>query len=159
TASIRDLIARMDQPQVSAERTIEIVALQEGNAEEIARILGQQFGRRGGTGVVVTADPRTNSLLINAPRAQLEQAPALIARLDAPSASDETVIRTYALKGAQAEEVVRILSQTLKLDEKGHTSGISIKPEGATEAVQVKARIVADKRSNSVIVTATEESL
>ncbi len=159
TAAIRDLVGRMDQPQVSGDRTIEIIALQEGDAEEIARILGQQFGRRGGTGVVATPDARTNSLIINAPRAQFAQAKALIERLDAPSASDETVIRTYALTGARAEEVVRILSETLQLDERGRTTGITIRPEGAAEAVEVRARIVADTRSNSVIVTATEQSL
>jgi type II secretion system protein D len=159
TATIRDLVGRMDQPEVSGDRTIEILALTEGNAEEIARIVGQQFGRRGGTGVVATPDPRTNSLIVNAPRAQFAQARALIERLDAPSASDETVIRTYALKGARAEEVVRILGQTLQLDERGRTAGITIRPEGAAEAVEVRARIVADPRSNSVIVTATEASL
>ena len=163
-AMIRDLLTRMDQPDVSGERRIEIIALTDGDAQEIARIVTQQFGRRsggggGGAGVIVTPDARTNSLVVNAPRAQFVQAVALIERLDAPSASDETIIRTYALKGARAREVVRILRETLELDSRGETKGISIRLEGGDgPAVEVKAKIVDDRRSNSIIVTATEES-
>ena len=171
-ATIRDLFSRLDQadaPGTSGDRVIEIIALQEGKADEIARIVREQFSRglsaadaaTGGRGVVVTSDVRTNSLIINAPAQQFEQAKALIAQLDAPSASDETIIRTYALKGARADDAVRILTQTLQLDFRGQTpgKGITIKLEdGDSPGVEVKARIVADRRSNSVVVTATEPS-
>ncbi|MHC4219644.1 MAG: secretin N-terminal domain-containing protein, partial [Planctomycetota bacterium] len=158
-ATIRDLLSRIDQPNVSADRTIEIVVLRDGDADEIARIVRQQFGRRGGAGVIVTPDARTNSIIVNAPKLQFEQARALIERLDAPPHSDETIIRTYALEAARAEEVVRILGETLQLDARGETKGITIRLEGDEgPAVEVKAKVVADRRSNSVIVTATEES-
>ncbi|MHC4416411.1 MAG: secretin N-terminal domain-containing protein [Planctomycetota bacterium] len=158
-ATIRDLLGRLDQPDVSGDRAVEIVALIDGDAEEIARIIRQQFSRRGGTGVIVTPDVRTNSLIVNAPKREYAQARALIDRLDAPSASDETIIRTYALEGARADEAVRILGDTLQLDERGETAGITIKlEESDAPAVEVKAKIVADRRSNSLVVTATEES-
>jgi type II secretion system protein D len=180
-ATIRDLLSRLDQadaPGGTGERVIEIIALQEGKADEIARIVREQFGRGtggpagaatsgggggGGRGVIVTPDVRTNSIIINAPAQQFEQAKALIAQLDAPSASDETIIRTYALKGARADDAVRILTQTLQLDSRGQTpgKGITIKLDEAAPdsvAVEVKARIVADRRSNSIVVTATEPS-
>ena len=158
-AMLRDLLNRIDQPDVSGDRSIEIVVLQDGDAEEIARIVRQQFGRRGGAGVIVTPDARTNSLIVNAPRPQFDQAVALIERLDTPSASDETIIRTYRLESARAEEVVRILSETLRLDDRGRTTGISISLEDSdAPPVEVIARIVADRRSNSLIITATQES-
>ncbi len=163
-AMLRDLLGRLDQPDVSGDRTFEIIALTDGDAEEIARIVTRQFrgrsgGPEGGTGVVVTPDARTNSLIINAPKLQFAQVRALIERLDAPSASDETIIRTYALEGARAEDAVRILSDTLQLDARGETSGITIRLEDDRgPAVEVRAKIVADRRSNSIIVTATEES-
>ncbi|MCZ6850687.1 MAG: hypothetical protein O7F17_03510, partial [Planctomycetota bacterium] len=158
-ATIRDLLARLDQPDVSGGRVIEIVALAEGDAAEIARIVRQQFGRRGGQGVVVTPDVRTNSLIINSPQEQFAQTKALIERLDSPSANDETMIRTYTLKGARAEEAVRILTETLQLDERGETSGITIGLEDSeAPAVEVRAKIVADRRSNSLVITATRES-
>ncbi|MHC4903904.1 MAG: secretin N-terminal domain-containing protein, partial [Planctomycetota bacterium] len=150
-ATIRDLLSQIDQPNVSADRAIEIVVLRDGNAEEIARIVRQQFGRRGGAGVIVTPDARTNSIIVNAPRLQFEQARALIERLDSPPDADETIIRTYALEGARADEVVRILGETLQLDARGETQGITIRlEEDEGPAVEVRAKIVADRRSNSV---------
>ncbi|MHC5004042.1 MAG: secretin N-terminal domain-containing protein, partial [Planctomycetota bacterium] len=158
--TIRDLLGRLDQPDVSGDRVTEIVALQEGRADEIARIVRDQFVRRrgGGEPVSVSFDVRTNSIIISAPREQFAQARALIERLDSPAASDETIIRTYALEGARADEVVRILGETLQLDARGQTDGITIKLAAEDEAVEVRAKIVADRRSNSLIVTATEES-
>ncbi len=165
-AMIRDLLGSLDQPSVSTDRAIEIVALVDGQAEEIARIVREQFaGRRGGdggagagAGVIVTPDARTNSIILNAPRLQFAQARALIERLDSPRAADETIIRTYALKSAAADEVARLLGETLALDERGETAGITISPAEGGPSVEVKAKIVADRRSNSVLVTATEES-
>ncbi|MCP3904428.1 MAG: hypothetical protein GY715_12440 [Planctomycetes bacterium] len=158
-ATLRDLLRQLDQADVSGDRVVEIIALAQGDAEEIGRILREQFGRRGGTGVVVTTDSRTNSLIINGPRQQYAQVRALVDQLDRPRASDETIIRTYALEGAQADEAVRILSSTLQLDARGETEGVTIKLDEETPAVEVKAQITADPRSNSVIVTATSESL
>src|SRR5690606_36642415 len=163
-ATIRDLLTQLDLPDVTGDRVIEIIALQQGSAQEIGRIVREQFSRRtgaGGQGVVITPDARTNSVIVNAPQLEFEQVRALIDRLDSPSASDETIIRTYALKGARADEAVRILTDTLQLDPRGRTpgKGITIKlDESDSEAVEVKARIVADRRSNSLIVTATEQS-
>ncbi len=158
-ATVRDLLGQLDQPDISGDRVIEIVVLQEGDAAEIARIVREQFSRRSGQAVTVTADVRTNSLIVNAPREEFAQAKALIDRLDAPSASDETIIRTYALEGARAADVVRILTETLQLDARGETTGITIRLDDAeSEAVEVKAKIVADRRSNRLIVTATENS-
>ena len=157
-ATLRDLLSRLDQPDVTGERVMEIIVLTDGNADEIARILREQFSRRTGQSLVVTPDARTNSLIINAPKQQFAQALALVVQLDSPAASDETIIRTYELKGGRARDVVRILTETLQLDAKGETRGITIRSEGDEKAVEVKARIVADRRSNSIIVTATEES-
>jgi len=157
--TIRDLVQRLDRADVSGDRTIEIIALEDGDADEITRIIREQFGRLGGKGVIVTPDIRTNSLIVNAPPQEFAQARALIEQLDTPSAADETVVRTYTLDGARAGEIVDILSQTLQLNARGETSGITIKVDDDGEAVEVNARIVADARSNSLVVTATAESI
>ncbi len=159
-ATIRDLLSKLDQPTTAGDRGVEIIALERGQAVEIARMIGEQFGKRGGggTGVIVTPDARTNALVVNAPAAQLEQVKALVARLDGPTDAAETVIRTYALSGAKAEDVARILGQTLQLDSRGRTNGISLKLEEGSEPVEVVARVAADRRSNSLVVTATLES-
>src|SRR5204863_5013029 len=101
----------------------------QGKADEISRILKEQFARRtpgggaAGAGLIITADARTNSIIVSAPQQEFAQAKALIERLDAPSDADETLIRTYPLKGAQADQAVRVLTQTLQLDARGQTPG------------------------------------
>lgn len=158
-AMIKDLVVRLDQPDVSGDRVIEIVALRDSEAAEIARIVEEQFPARSGTGVIVTADSRTNSLIINGPREQFAQAKALIGRLDARDAADETIIRTYALDGARASEVVRILTDALQLDADGEAKGTLVRLDAESEAIEVTARVTADSRSNSLVVAAPAESL
>ena len=128
----------------------------------MASLVGAQFERRGGEGVVITPDSRTNSILVNAPSQIYPQIAALISRLDAPDDTTESVIRTYNLEVADASEATRILQETLRLDEDGRTTGISIEMEGAeagSSPIEVQATIVADRRSNSIVVTATKASL
>lgn len=157
--TIRSLLAELDQDDLSGERVIEIIVLAEGEATEIARIVGQQFRTRGQQTITITPDIRTNSIIVGATRQQFAQVQSLIERLDTPRASDETIIRTYALAAARAQEVQRLLADTLRLDAHGRTEGITIRLEESDDkAVEVKARIVADRRSNSLIVTATESS-
>ncbi|MFO0874387.1 MAG: secretin N-terminal domain-containing protein [Phycisphaerales bacterium] len=165
-STMRDLVAQLDQPGTGGDRRIEIVALREGKADELARMLQQQFprsgaggGAGGGLGVIVTPDVRTNALVVNAPAGLFPQVKALIERLDAKPLGDVAVIRTYALKGARADEVTRLLSQTLQLDARGETEGAIVQlDEVGAAPVQVRARVVADRRSNSIVVTATPES-
>jgi type II secretion system protein D len=161
-ATVKELIAKIDRPDLGREREIELIALERGEAQTIARLVGEQFSRRGGDGVLITADVRTNSLLINAPMSLLPQVKALVTKLDAPDDTTESVIRTYTLTSANAADAVRVLRETLRLDRNGRTDGISIVLEDAPEGtppIEVRATIIADDRSNSLVVTATEESL
>lgn len=159
-ATIRDMISRLDVNDASRDRVLEIIALKDGKPDEIARIIRDQFGGASGQGIRITPDLRTNSLIVNAPREQFEQAMSLINLLDRPDKADETVIKTFSLSDARADQVVQILTQSLKLDAQGKTSGITIRleDEGA-QPVEVKATVVADRRSNSIIVTGTPESI
>jgi type II secretion system protein D len=159
-ATIRDLVERIDRPEASGDRMIEIIPLGKGEAVEIARLVSEQFPRRGGTpGVIIAADARTNSLIVNAPRLEYVQVKALVEKLDGPPMRDETLIRTFVLATANADEAMGILQRTLALDDEGRTTGARVKVEGSdSEAVEVVARIVADDRSNSLVVAATPES-
>lgn len=159
-ASLKGLIAEIDLPQ-TGDRAVEIVRIRRGDARSIARLVGEQFSRRviGGTPIAVSADTRTNSVIVNAPNQVAEEVLALIASLDSPDASDETILRTYQLTTARADEAVRLLTASLQLDSSGRADGVSIRLDDAEEAVEVNARIVPDRRSNSLIVTATPESV
>ena len=48
---------------------------------------------------------------------------SLIDRLDAPASADETIIRTFSLKNAKAEDAVKLMTGALQLDSKGRTQG------------------------------------
>lgn len=161
--TVRDLVARLDQPQSGGDRQSDIIVLKKGRAVDIARMVAEQFRGRGGAqnsgqGVAITPDVRTNALLVSAPSGQFEQVRALVERLDAPSSAEETLIRTFALKNAKAEDAVRVLTQSLQLDATGRTQGVAVKVDPSTPAVQVNARVVADRRSNALVVTGTVES-
>ena len=158
-AAVRRLVERMDLPQ-TGDRDVEILRVRRGSASEIARLVSEQFARRvTGAPVAVSSDERTNSVIVNAPAAISAQVKALVASLDLPPASDETVLRTFRLETARADEAVRLLTQSLQLDAAGRAQGTTIRLEEGGEAVEVNARIVADRRSNSLIVTATPESV
>lgn len=159
-ATLKDLIARIDLPEASGDRVIEILPLGKGEASEIARLVAQQFPRRSGTtGVIIAADVRTNSLIVNAPKLEFAQVKTLVEKLDGPPMREETIIRTFVLELSNAGEAMSVLKQTLALDDQGRTTGATVKVEGAEgEAVEVVARIVADQRSNTLVVAATKES-
>ncbi|MHC4833385.1 MAG: secretin N-terminal domain-containing protein, partial [Planctomycetota bacterium] len=159
-ASLKGLVAQVDLPQTD-DRAVEIVRIERGDARSIARLVGEQFSRRviGGVPIAVSADTRTNSVVVNAPDEVAAEVLALIASLDSPDASDETILRTYQLTTARADEAVRLLTESLQLDASGRADGVSIRLDDAEEAVEVNARIVPDRRSNSLIVTATPESV
>jgi len=160
TAIIKDLVSQIDMPDSAGDRAIEILPLGRGEAVEIARLVSQQFPRRSGTpGIMVTADARTNSLIVNAPKVEFAQVEALVEKLDGPPMREETLIRTFVLETAEADQAMVVLQQALALDADGRTTGATVKVEGSTEdAVEVVARIVSDNRSNSLVVAATNES-
>ncbi len=158
-STVRDLVTRLDQPTSGGDRKSDIIVLRKGQAADIARMVGEQFRGRGSVqGVSITPDVRTNSIIVSATPVQLTQVKSLIERLDAPASAEESLIRTFTLKNAKAEEAVRILTTSLQLDTKGRTQGVAVQLDPGRPPVQVNARVVADSRSNSLVVTATPES-
>ncbi len=156
-ALIRELVAKLDAPDAGGDRVTEILSIADGDASTIARIVREQFRDRGDA-VRVTVDERSNAIIVTAPRAQVEAVASLVGRLDTRQAGDETIVRTFALAAADAQQAQEILSAALELDSRGRTEGTLVKLEADGAAVEVVARVVADRRSNSLVVTATPES-
>lgn len=155
--AMKQLIAQLDRPDAGRDRVTEIIALRDGEADAIADIVREQFETRG-ENARITVDRQSNSLVVSAPAAQYERIAALIDRLDRPQAGDETLIRTYTLASADAAEVQTVLTAALDLDFRGETDGTLVKLSEEDDAVEVVARVVADLRSNSLLITATPES-
>src|SRR5262245_17619240 len=110
-AVVRDL----DVP-TAGDRSTESVVLRFAAADELAGRPRQTLGAEGpaATGLRVVPETRTNSLLLAGPPEDVARARQLAARLDVamPGASQ---LHVYRLRYAQAESLVRVLSQLLGL--------------------------------------------
>jgi general secretion pathway protein D len=109
------IIKRIDRPDQS---NIEIIRLENAPATELARTLStlQKRDNKGGSmpgQAVITADERTNSILISGDKATRLRLRGLIAHLDTPldSGGDTQVV---FLKYADAEELSQILTGASK---------------------------------------------
>jgi general secretion pathway protein D len=108
------LLRDLDVPH--SERATDTVALRYAPADELAARLRQTLASEGpgGSGLRVVPETRTNSLLLAGSPADVARARALVGRLDVamPGASQ---LHVFRLRYAQAESLVRVLSQLLGL--------------------------------------------
>jgi len=100
------LLADLDVP--SSERATEVVGLRFAPAEEIARRLRDAVG---GQALRVTADGRTNALVLSGPPDEVRRARAVAARLDLALPPGSTRVNVYHLRYAAADGLVRVLAQ------------------------------------------------
>jgi general secretion pathway protein D len=106
------LLAELDVP--SSERTTDVVALRFAPADDVAHRLRDAAGGEAAT-LRVTADPRTNSLVLAGTPDDVRRARAVAARLDQALPPGTTHLNVYRLKYADAENLLRVLSQLLGL--------------------------------------------
>jgi len=102
------LLADLDVP--SSERATEVVALRFAPAEDTARRLRDSVG---GQVLRVTADARTNALVLSGPPDEVRRARAVAARLDQAVPQGSTRVNVYHLKYAAADGLVRVLAQLI----------------------------------------------
>jgi general secretion pathway protein D len=112
---IAGVVRDLDVPSGS-DRTTESVPLHFAPADELAGRLRQALSSETpkGNGLRVVPETRTNSLLLDGPPGDVARARSLVARLDVsmPGASQ---LHVYRLRYAQAESLVRVISQLLGL--------------------------------------------
>jgi general secretion pathway protein D len=108
TALLRDL----DAPSAG---TLETIPLRFASAPELAESLREGMGADGEQRITVVADARTNTLVIGGSAAAVRRARALVERLDRTPARGTSDIHVIPLRHADAESLVRVLSQLLGL--------------------------------------------
>jgi general secretion pathway protein D len=163
---IREIIHDIDKPN---NETFELVALQYALASQVATTLQGLMGSStpGVEGAIpstgkISADERTNSVLIAGDKATRERLRAAIEKLDIPKASEGDT-KVIQLRYAKAEDVVAVLNgvspalqkQTAASAPKelnqaavagaAGTTGMSASVNGVT--------VLADKSSNAVIIS------
>ena len=142
------IVKRLDRPANTGE--MQMVPLKNASAEALARLIDKLYkpatdNRQNGNGVVITADPRTNSLIIKADAAIRKEIVSLIVELDQPMESSGDTHVVY-LKNADAKNMVEVL-QNIISDNAGE------KPEAK---LPDKVVITADPDTNSLILTASK---
>ncbi len=141
-ALVKQLVSEMDQPEETAGRTRELFRLKNSEAAEVAATLREQFPRslaqREGL-VIVTPQASTNALLVSAPDEMFARVAELVAELDSPPAAEAVRIVTVTLSTARADDVAASLTAAL--------------PKG------VKVKITPVRRTNSILLTGSDEAI
>ena len=109
-----DLIARLDQP-VDPQAQLQVFRLKHAPATTAEQTVTQFFANRQGLGpkVIVTADARSNALIVQAAPRDMQEVALLVARIDTPGSDVVNQIRIIPLSNALAADVGPILQQAI----------------------------------------------
>ncbi|MFG0252321.1 MAG: secretin N-terminal domain-containing protein, partial [Phycisphaerales bacterium JB038] len=163
-ALVKDLVSRLDLPEAGEDRRIQVYALKSAQAVDVSRVVTAMFPRSRGSrenDVIVTADARTNSLILSAPEERFTEVDALIARLDTTPTDEVVMVRTFTLSTGRADDVADILTEALDLGRSARGRAGDLRPimmDEAGEPVRIKATITPDRRSNTLVISANPES-
>jgi type II secretion system protein D len=172
--AVEDLLARLDTAKQQADWTVEVFPLADADATQLAETIrgldqarGTGTGGTGGGGLIVSADPRTNALIVTGGPADIQRISELVGKLDSKNLTKVTQIRVYPLAHADAEELARLLTDSLTKTPPPVGAGsparqtllqfIRETPDGRKlieTALQEGILISADKRANSLLVLA-----
>lgn len=138
---LRDLVAQIDQPEMGADRRIEVYTLANADTREVTTTLRTMFPRRGPAEdqVIVTPQPSRGALIVSAPDSEFESIEALLNELDSVSADAAQSIVTVPLESARAADVAQSLRSAL--------------PRG------VNVTITPVERSNALLLTGSDEAV
>jgi general secretion pathway protein D len=152
-AAIEMLIKELES-NPSGEQQIKSFHLKYADATAAATALESALGgfRRRGPGalerVVVTPDPRTNTVIISGPTDSIREAETLLVKLDT-NPTEGSVIRYFHLKMADAGTAAKMID--------GFFQPAEGKKSGGAEHAGVNAQ--ADDRSNTVVVSAPPDAM
>ncbi|WP_448567276.1 secretin N-terminal domain-containing protein [Thermus sp.] len=140
-----DVVAQAPPPQ--AEATVRrLFPLRFADAEKVAPFLAREV-----PGIVVQTVPGQPVLSVRGTERQLAEVESLLAQIDrAPEQGPPIFQRTFQLSNAKATDLAKILQEALQA-QKGEAQQAQTKTRQAT--------VVADERTNTLIVTGTAEDL
>ncbi len=153
---IRDIIEHMDK---SAVQKTEIVKLRYAVAEDIVQMLdklNKSEAKQSGAvepGVLLVADSRTNSVLVNGDEVERGRINKLIAYLDTPLEQSGNVKVIY-LEYAQAPDLAEVLTRVMQNISRLETAD-GKKPQSAKNTSTIEA----DQGTNSLIITADTDEM
>ncbi|MEZ5568147.1 MAG: type II secretion system secretin GspD [Halioglobus sp.] len=151
---IRNIIERMDR---SAVQQTDIVKLRYAVAEDVVSMLdklSKSEAKAGGTEqeVLLVADARTNSVLVNGDELERSRLRSLIQHLDTPLQQSGNVKVIY-LEYANAADIAEVLTKVMQNMSQLDTA------EGGTKAARGTSTIEADEGTNALIITADTDEM
>jgi type II secretion system protein D len=150
-----ELIAALDANRPE-DVTIRVIPLTHMSATELAKELSPIYqkiiGNNSQETIDVSADDRSNSLLILSSAATFETLKEIISLLDTEGAQEKT-IKTFVLKNADAQDVATQL-QTLTQGQQNNSSPFIFFVDDSPRSNPKGVSIVADRRRNAVIIQA-----
>ncbi|MEL7472372.1 MAG: secretin N-terminal domain-containing protein [Planctomycetota bacterium] len=153
----RAVVEALDTARPSS--SVRVFRLERGDAEGVARAVESALAASLAPGAPepsVIAEPASNSVLVTGNAAQLTEAGALIASMDASTSPDALGVRTVVLEHARAEAVAPVLERVLTRE-----SAVDQLPVWARgsfiarygEDSEPTVRVSADRRLNAVVVS------
>ena len=151
---VSKLVRRMDRPD---EDEMEVIILRFASASELVKTIQGLQGTTQQKGVVakykVSADTRTNSLLVSGTKSGRAQVKDIVRRLDRPkvkTAGESTQV--VYLRYAKAEDLAKVLTSTT-----ANAVSTEATAKGGAGTQKAKVTITADDSTNALIITAEPE--
>ena len=155
-SNIQRLLSIVEEIDVEfQEATISVLSLEYASAEKLAETISrllesklkQVKGRGAGPPLRILSYGRINMLIVLADRQNTQMVKTLIKTLDQPTPKGAGNIQVVYLANAQAEELAKVLS------------GLPAKApqKGKQPVISTEVKIVADKATNSLVITAKPE--
>ncbi|MBI5722766.1 MAG: hypothetical protein HZA50_02325 [Planctomycetes bacterium] len=168
------LISQLDVVPDKPGTRIQVFQLRKADAKQVAQTLQDLYkaASADATGVGVSVDERLNAVIVSGGEADIKRAEELINRLDDERSTKVNEIRIFTLNNADATELAKVLTDTLTVKPKELNAGspnrqsllqfISQTKDGKdliAKALEEGVLITADKRTNSLVVSAPVENM
>jgi len=161
------LIAQLDKVSKDAESPLHVFPLSKADAKQVATTLENLYKSQGASTVTFSFDERINAIVVQAGAADAKRIAELVGKLDQEKVASVTEIRVFPLSNADATELATLLNELLNTKPKSLTQGspnrqtllqfVTQTPDGKkliANALQEGVQISADKRANSLVVSA-----
>lgn len=168
--AVKELISKLDRP-VTAETQLQLFALKHAAATQVRTTIQEFLNNRGGLGAAatITADSRTNTLIVHASPRDLNEVALLVQRLDVASSDSVNRGKMLRLKNALAADVATTVEAALTAARGGSAGGRSAVlemmldgPDGERllkSGLLDNVSVTADSRTNTLFLAGPPESV
>ena len=169
-SAIKKLIRKLDQP-VSADTQMHVFTLKHAPASQVQQTVEEFLGDREGLGpqVIVTADARSNILIVQASPRDLQEVRLMVERLDTNQAGAVNQAQVFKIRNALADDLADTLETAISAARGGTADQpsavlefLALGEDGArllTSGILDNVQITPDARNNTLLVTAPAESM